>query len=67
MDKKDKYTLWTNPMENWTQAFEGVTITTAIEDAVQKELKKVNDKKIEERTKPYMTPVTSAVLSKTVE
>lgn len=61
MSRKAKYTLWTNPMSNWT-AFPDVVITPAIEKAVKEEVKKVSDKKIQKRTKPYETPVTSATL-----
>jgi hypothetical protein len=66
MRKKEKYTVWTNPMENWNRAFDNVTITPAVEKAVEKQLKKVDSKKIAERAKAFTTPVTSDTLSKTV-
>jgi hypothetical protein len=65
--KQNKYTLWTNPMENWTQAFAGVTHTAAVERAVEKELKKVTSEKIKKRTEAFRTPLTSGTLSKTIE
>jgi hypothetical protein len=66
MQKKEKYTLWTNPMNNWNRAFDNVTITPAVEKAVEKQLQKVDSKKIAERAKAFTTPVTSETLSKTV-
>jgi hypothetical protein len=66
MSKKEKYTLWTNPMDNWNRAFDNVTITAGVKEAVEKQLQKVDSKKIEKRTKAFSTPVTSETLSKTV-
>lgn len=66
MQKKDKYTLWTNPMENWNRTFENVTITADVKKAVEKQLEKVDREKIEKRTRAFTTPVTSETLSKTV-
>jgi len=66
MQKKEKYTLWTNPMRNWNRAFDNVTITADVEKAVEKQLQKVDSKKIAERTKAFTTPVTSETLSKTI-
>jgi len=66
MSKKEKYTLWTNPMDNWNRAFDHVTITADVKEAVEKKLRKVDSKKIEKRTKAFSTPVTSETLSKTV-
>lgn len=66
MQKKEKYTVWTNPMDNWNRAFDNVTITPDVEKAVEKQLQKVDSKKIAERAKAFTTPVTSETLSKTV-
>jgi len=66
MSKKETYTLWTNPRENWNREFDNVTITGNVKEAVEKQLKKVDTKKIEKRTKAFSTPVTSETLSKTV-
>lgn len=53
-----RYTLWTNPMGNWNRAFDNVTITADVKEAVEKQLQKVDSKKIEKRTKAFSTPVT---------
>ena len=66
MQKKEKYTVWTNPMDNWNRTFDNVTITPAGERAVEKQLEKVDSKKIDERAKAFTTPVTNETLSKTV-
>ena len=66
MPKKETYTLWTNPMPNWNRTLDNVTITPAVEKAVEEKLQKVDTKKIDERTKAFTTPVTSETLSKTV-
>jgi len=66
MQKKEKYTVWTNPMHNWNRAFDNVTITPDVEKAVEKQLQKVDSKKIAERAKAFTTPVTSETLSKTI-
>jgi len=51
--ERKRYTLWTNPPENWTQCFSGLLITPEIEAAVVAALKKVDCKKIDARTKAY--------------
>lgn len=66
MPKKEKYTLWTNPMKNWNRVFDNVTITPDVKKAVEKQLQKVDSKKIAKRTKAFTTPVTSETLSKTI-
>lgn len=64
--KKEKYTLWTNPMDNWNRAYDAVEITPTVKKAVEEQLQKVDSKKIAKRTKAFTTPVTSETLSKTV-
>ena len=51
--ERKRYTLWTNPMENWTRCFDGIEITQEVVAAVEMALENVDRKKIEERTKPY--------------
>ena len=51
--ERKRYTLWTNPMENWTRCFDGLEITQEVVAAVEMALEKVDRKKIDERTKPY--------------
>lgn len=51
--ERKRYTLWTNPPENWTQCFDGLVITPEIEAAVAVALKDVDRKKLDERTKAY--------------
>ena len=51
--ERKRYTLWTNPPENWTRCFDGLVITPEIEAAVAVALKDVDRKKLDERTKAY--------------
>ncbi len=65
--KRATHTLWTNPMDDWTRLFEGIEITdNEVERAVESAVKGLNRTEIEERIKPYDTPVTSQTLSNSV-
>jgi hypothetical protein len=48
---KYKYTLWTNPRSNWTHL--NFTITPTIQKAIERALRKIDLKKLTERTKAF--------------
>ena len=64
--KRATHTLWTNPMGDWTRLFEGVEITEDNLNQAVNAIKEQDREDIDEKVKPFDTPVTNKTLSKSV-
>ena len=64
--KRATHTLWTNPMGDWTRLFEGVEITEDNLNQAVNAIKEQDREDIDEKVKPFDTPVTNMTLSKSV-
>jgi len=63
---EEGYTLWNSPMENWTNILEGVEVTNEMEQAIQRAAKHIDRDQIEDRLKPFQTPVTEKTMSQLI-
>jgi hypothetical protein len=52
------YTLWTKPMSDWTRVLEGLEFTETVRQEIEKAIELLDDAELDERLKPYDTPVT---------
>ena len=64
---KAKYTLWTIPRSEWSQLpLRDIDISQADKDEMIAFAKTLDDSRLEERLRPFNTPVTQETLNKFV-
>ncbi len=61
------YTLWTNPMDERTTILDNVALTDADRIELKKAVDGLDETAMEERLRPFQTPVTSETLSQSVK
>ena len=59
-------TLWTSSIEDWDHPLKNVELTGELERAIDDAVQKIDKQKVNDRVKPYDTPVTTKTLSKSV-
>jgi hypothetical protein len=62
----DVFTLWNNPMEHWTKILEETTVTREMLQETTQTRQLVDSQALEERLKPFQTPITESTMSQLV-
>lgn len=66
-NKEDAFTLWNNPMEQWTKILEGVTVTQEMLQEAAQTAEPVDSQDLEDRIKPFKTTISENTLSQLVD
>lgn len=61
------YTLWTNPMSNWTKLLEGQESSVEVQNIIKEAVNALDETKVKERIAPYDIPITNSTMSKSVK
>ncbi len=62
----EAFTLWNRPMDNWTLILEETTVTQEMLRESASAQERLPPQELEERLKPFQTPVTEETLSQLV-
>lgn len=65
-EKSQTYTLWTIPLSEWSTPFSGVKLTEADEQDLIDFAKSLDNERLNERLRPFDTPVTTETLNNSV-
>jgi hypothetical protein len=65
-NEANTFTLWNQPMENWTRILEKITVTQEMLQESANAQEHVAPQELEKRLKPFQTAVTVETLSQLV-
>lgn len=63
---KAKYTLWTIPKSEWSDSLKDIELSQADKDEMLAFAKTLDDSRLDERLRPFNSPVTQETLNKSV-